>query len=82
MARINATGRLSRADRAELLTRPDIAARIVDPESGVLKQEPTAGSTEARFALAATTYPTRTRAVDRYIQYWSILEEPSRSAPC
>lgn len=72
VARINATGHVSRADRAELLTRPDIAGQIVDPESGALKQSPIAGSTDGPFALAAATYSTRSRAVDRYIQYSSI----------
>ncbi|QGN56764.1 hypothetical protein [Nostocoides sp. HKS02] len=72
MARINATGHVSRADRAALLTRPEVAAQIVDPSSGVLKQEPAGASPAGQPRLVAPAYATRSSSADRYIQYSSI----------
>jgi hypothetical protein len=75
VARINGSGRVSSSDRAALLTRPDVAALIVDPTSGVLKDETvhTAVASEKQVSVAATAaYSTRSRSVDRYIQYSSI----------
>lgn len=75
IARINATGRVSEADRGALLTRPEVAAQIVDPASGVLKDD--SGFVAAPLKrqvdlMTAATYATRSRSVDRYIQYQSI----------
>lgn len=72
MARINASGRVSPADRTALLTRPRVAAQIVDPASGVLKEGLGAASPEGPLRLAAATYATRSSSADRYIQYSSI----------
>lgn len=72
VARIDATGRVSPADRAALLTRPQVAAQIVDPASGVLQMAPDAASPAGGIDLAAATYATRSSSADRYIQYSSI----------
>lgn len=77
VARINTTGHVSSADRAALLTRPEVAAQIIDPASGVLKDEPTTSSPQGQLdrvaATSATrTYATRSGSADRYIQYSSI----------
>lgn len=74
LGRINETGRVSRADRSALLTRPDVASQIVDPASGVMREAPGSStiSPEGQSLLTLTTYATRSRSLDRYIQYSSI----------
>lgn len=79
VARINASGRVSPADRAALLTRPDVASQIVDPASGMPKEGLGAASPDGPLRLAAATYATRSSSADRYIQYSSIRTRNLRS---
>jgi hypothetical protein len=74
--RMNTTGYLSDADRALILTRPDIASVFVDPDSaevvGGKGDGPDIYPAPVSGADQVAAYATRSRGVDRYINYYSL----------